>query len=142
LIWIIVLFYLSNGTDTVDTIKIRLSNSLFAKRSLKIGDEINFKGKLVKDKFQGLIVKFIRNVTTEKLGKYEVNSTNSLTKEKDFFLKKTEEKQWIIQSSSDANKIYTVTLTVDGVWKCTCPQFSFRKKLCKHISGCQKEYNI
>ena len=126
------------GTETIDTMKIRLSYGLFAKKSLKIGDVIKFKGKLVKDKFQGLIVKFIRNVTTEKAGKHEESRTNALTKEKE--AKKTEEKQWTIQSSSDVNKTYTVTLKVDGTWKCTCPQFTFRKKLCKHISKCQKEY--
>lgn len=125
------------GTDKVDKMKIRLSNGLFIKRSLKIGDIISFKGKLVKDKFQGLIVKFIRNVTTEKVGKKEESKTKALTKEKE--ANKTEEKQWTIQSSSDVNKLYTVTLETDGTWKCTCPHFTFRKKLCKHISECKTE---
>jgi len=120
------------GTDKVDKIKIRLSNGLFMKKSLKIGDVIYFKGKLVKDKFQGPIVKFIRNVTTEKV---EKSKTKALTKEKE--AKKTEEKQWTIQSSSDVNKVYTVTLKADGMWECTCPHFTYRKKLCKHISQCK-----
>jgi len=122
------------GTDKVDTMKIRLSNAmkirlsnaLFNNKSLKIGDVIYFKGKLVEDKFQGLVVKFIRNVTTEKGEKFEETKT-----------KEPVEKQWTIQSSSDVNKVYTVTLKADGSWMCTCPHFTFRKKLCKHISDCK-----
>jgi len=103
----------------IPELKIRLSEGLFAKNSLKIGDKIEIKGKLIKDKFQGLIVKFIRRVTIEKL---ENNKS------------KTKEKQWKIQSSSNKNKSYIVTLKEDGSWTCTCPQFTFRKKQCKHIS--------
>ena len=114
------------GSDKVDTMKIRLSNALFNNKSLKIGDVIYFKGKLVEDKFQGLVVKFIRNVTTEKGEKFEETKT-----------KEPVEKQWTIQSSSDVNKVYTVTLKADGSWMCTCPHFTFRKKLCKHISDCK-----
>ncbi|MHA1191878.1 MAG: hypothetical protein ACTSP9_06230 [Promethearchaeota archaeon] len=46
-------------------------------------------------------------------------------------------KQWEIASSSDKSKVYTVTQKVDGSFTCTCPQFVFRKKVCKHISECQ-----
>ncbi len=108
-------------------LKIRLSEALYTKNSLKIGDKIDVKGKLIKDKFQGLIVKFIRNVITKKVGKSEKSKIETPTKEK----------QWTIKSSSDSNKSYIITLKADGTWKCTCPQFTFRKKLCKHISECK-----
>ncbi len=54
------------GKRKVPELHIRLSEGLFTKNSLKIGDKIEVKGKLVKDKFQGLVVKFIRNVLTGK----------------------------------------------------------------------------
>ena len=46
-------------------------------------------------------------------------------------------KQWEIASSSDKSKVYTVTQKGDGSFTCTCPQFVFRKKVCKHISECK-----
>lgn len=46
-------------------------------------------------------------------------------------------KQWEIASSSDKSKVYTVTQKADGSFTCTCPQFVFRKKVCKHISECK-----
>lgn len=45
-------------------------------------------------------------------------------------------KQWEITSSSDKSKVYTVTQKADGSFTCTCPQFVYRKKVCKHISQC------
>lgn len=47
-------------------------------------------------------------------------------------------KQWKIPSSSDPNKVYVVTLTGSGNWTCTCPQFTYRKKQCKHIIDAKK----
>jgi hypothetical protein len=48
-------------------------------------------------------------------------------------------KQWQIPSSSDKTKIYTVTQNADGSFTCTCPQFVFRKKSCKHITECKNK---
>jgi hypothetical protein len=48
-------------------------------------------------------------------------------------------KQWEIPSSSDKSKIYTVTQKADGSFTCTCPQFVFRKTVCKHISECKSK---
>ena len=45
-------------------------------------------------------------------------------------------KQWEIASSSDKSKVYTVTQKADGSFTCTCPQFVYRKQVCKHISKC------
>jgi len=45
-------------------------------------------------------------------------------------------KQWEITSSSDKSKVYTVTQKANGSFTCTCPQFVYRKKVCKHISQC------
>lgn len=115
------------GEETIDTMQIRVSSRLFEEKSLKEGDIINFKGKLVRDQFQGLVVKFINDISRGK-GKKEVKK-EVLSKEK----------KWTIQSSSDKNKSYTVTLGADGAWKCSCPQFTYRKKICKHISECKKK---
>ena len=46
-------------------------------------------------------------------------------------------KEWKIPSSSDKSKVYTVTRKADGSFSCTCPQFVYRKKVCKHISQLQ-----
>jgi len=45
--------------------------------------------------------------------------------------------QWEIPSSSDKTKVYTVIKKADGTFDCTCPQFKFRKKTCKHITECK-----
>ncbi|MHA1727941.1 MAG: SWIM zinc finger family protein [Promethearchaeota archaeon] len=42
---------------------------------------------------------------------------------------------WQIPSSSDPTKTYTVTNS-GGSWSCTCPQYRFRKRICKHIKQC------
>lgn len=62
------------GRMKVPELNIRLSEGLFTKNSLKIGDKIEVKGKLVKDKFQGLVVKFKRNVLTGKSKKITTKS--------------------------------------------------------------------
>ena len=46
-------------------------------------------------------------------------------------------RQWDVASSSDKTKVYTVTKKADGSFECTCPQFRFRKKVCKHITECK-----
>jgi len=45
--------------------------------------------------------------------------------------------QWDIPSSSDPSKVYTVTKKANGNFECTCPQFKFRRKICKHITECK-----
>ena len=109
---------------TVPELKIRLSEGLYTKNSLKVGDKIEVRGKLIKDKFQGLLVKFIRHVTVGKPERINIKPP-------------TNDKHWTLKSSSNANKSYTITLKADGSWSCTCPQFTFRKKQCKHISECK-----
>lgn len=117
------------GKEIIDTIQIRLSSRVFEENALKKGDVINFEGKLVRDQFLGLLVKFINDVSKGK-GKKEVQVKREPP---------SKEKTWRIQSSSDKNKSYIVTLGADGTWKCTCPQFTYRKKICKHISDCKKK---
>jgi len=51
--------------------------------------------------------------------------------------KQTSAKQWIIESSSDKTKKYTVSLRGSGSWTCTCPQYVYRKSECKHIKQCK-----
>jgi len=41
--------------------------------------------------------------------------------------------KWSVPSSSDPNKTYTVSLTADGEWECSCPQWIYRRQECKHI---------
>lgn len=40
---------------------------------------------------------------------------------------------WTVKSSSDPTKSYTVSLSEDGSWSCTCPHWTYRKTECKHI---------
>jgi len=49
-------------------------------------------------------------------------------------------KEWTIPSSSEEGKYYTVKVDATGKWSCTYPQFIYRKKECKHIVACKKEY--
>ncbi|MEM2922240.1 MAG: hypothetical protein QXF26_08000 [Candidatus Bathyarchaeia archaeon] len=41
--------------------------------------------------------------------------------------------QWNVGSHSDPSKFYTVSLTVDGDYECSCPQWIYRRRECKHI---------
>ena len=41
--------------------------------------------------------------------------------------------KWSVPSSSEPNKTYTVSLTEDGDWECSCPQWIYRRRECKHI---------
>ncbi len=47
------------GSEKIPELKIRLSDKIFEANALTIGDTLETKGKLVKDKFQGVLVKFI-----------------------------------------------------------------------------------
>lgn len=42
-------------------------------------------------------------------------------------------KKWRVQSNSDNNKFYTVSLTEDGKYECSCPAWIYRRKECSHI---------
>ena len=41
--------------------------------------------------------------------------------------------KWNVRSSSDPSKSYTVSITDDGQFECSCPQWIYRRKECKHI---------
>lgn len=41
--------------------------------------------------------------------------------------------QWSIESSSNPDKSYQVTLHPTGLWSCTCPHHAYRRVECKHI---------
>ena len=54
--------------------------------------------------------------------------------------------QWKVQSHSDPSKLYTVSLLQDPTardrWQCSCPQWKFRRKICKHILEVQQQSGI
>lgn len=39
-----------------------------------------------------------------------------------------------VVSMTDKNKIYEVTILDKGVGACTCPDFEYRQRQCKHIA--------
>jgi len=41
--------------------------------------------------------------------------------------------KWDVRSHSDPSKFYTVSLTEDGQYECSCPQWIYRRRECKHI---------
>ena len=41
--------------------------------------------------------------------------------------------QWIVPSSSNPGKSYKVSVTPNGEWECSCPDWTFRRNECKHI---------
>jgi len=41
--------------------------------------------------------------------------------------------KWNVRSHSDPSKSYMVSLTDDGQYECSCPQWIYRRKECKHI---------
>ena len=41
--------------------------------------------------------------------------------------------QWDVESHTTPGKHYTVSLKHDHTWQCSCPQWKFRRKECKHI---------
>lgn len=42
-------------------------------------------------------------------------------------------KKWKVPSRSDSSKVYTVSLTEDGSYECSCPAWIFRREECPHI---------
>ena len=45
--------------------------------------------------------------------------------------------KWQVRSHSDPSKHYTVSLRKDGVFECSCPQWIYRRRECKHIQEVQ-----
>lgn len=43
--------------------------------------------------------------------------------------------KWKVQSESDSTKFYTVSQAENNSFGCSCPQWIFRKQICKHIQG-------
>ncbi len=58
---------------------------------------------------------------------------------RNFFGDASKAQKWTIVSSRDSSKKYTVSFDGKGGWKCTCPQFVFRKTECKHIKECKSK---
>jgi hypothetical protein len=50
------------------------------------------------------------------------------------------EKYWYVDSFSDENKRYKVCRLVDGTYTCSCPEWIYRRKECKHIE--QIKYHL
>ena len=44
--------------------------------------------------------------------------------------------EWKVDSATDC-KTYIVRVTSTGKWTCTCPHFTYRKQICKHIKEWQ-----
>lgn len=44
-----------------------------------------------------------------------------------------------VESFSTPGKKYVVTQKEDGTWQCSCPQWIYRRKICKHIKAVQNE---
>lgn len=41
--------------------------------------------------------------------------------------------QWSVPSETDDTKVYKVSLTKEGEYKCSCPRWIFKREQCKHI---------
>jgi hypothetical protein len=42
-------------------------------------------------------------------------------------------KRWNVQSSSSSVTKHTVAISMDGVWGCSCRQWTMRRRECHHI---------
>ena len=58
------------------------------------------------------------------------------------FLESTDETQFFEVSSSNGSKKYDVMHDVDHHWICTCPDYYYRKKFCKHMRACAEVSGI
>ena len=47
-----------------------------------------------------------------------------------------------VESESTPGVSYDVLYDVDHHWLCTCPQYYFRKKFCKHMEECAEMLGI
>jgi Fanconi anemia group M protein len=48
-------------------------------------------------------------------------------------------RSWRVPSESKPGIEYTVTLSDDGTWSCTCPHYTYRRAECKHILKVREE---
>jgi Fanconi anemia group M protein len=48
-------------------------------------------------------------------------------------------RSWWVPSESKPGVEYTVTLSDDGTWSCTCPHYTYRRAECKHILRVREE---
>jgi len=42
-------------------------------------------------------------------------------------------KKWKVPSSSNPDKAYTVSLTKEGAYECSCPTWIYRRQECHHV---------
>lgn len=47
-----------------------------------------------------------------------------------------------VESFTDESVKYDVMYDVDHHWLCTCPQYYYRKKYCKHMKACAESMGI
>jgi hypothetical protein len=50
-------------------------------------------------------------------------------------------KTWTVQSRTNPENTYQVSMITPYHWECTCPNYQFRKSDCKHIKAIQKKYD-
>jgi uncharacterized Zn finger protein len=48
-------------------------------------------------------------------------------------------RSWRVPSQSRPGVEYTVSVDDGGVWSCTCPHYTYRHTICKHIVMVQTE---
>jgi hypothetical protein len=48
-------------------------------------------------------------------------------------------RSWEVPSQTRPDTVYTVMVDDDGVWSCTCPHYTYRRLVCKHIVMVQAE---
>lgn len=57
-------------------------------------------------------------------------------------LPSNDETQFFEVTSSDGKKRYGVMHDDDSHWICTCPDYYYRKRFCKHMKAVADEYGI
>ena len=57
-------------------------------------------------------------------------------------LESNDETIFLEVSSSDGTRTYDVMYDVDHHWLCTCPDYYYRKRFCKHMRACAEMLNI
>ena len=58
------------------------------------------------------------------------------------FLESNDETKFFEVLSSDGTKKYDVMYDKDNHWLCTCPDYHFRKRFCKHMKAVAEATNI
>jgi Fanconi anemia group M protein len=51
-------------------------------------------------------------------------------------------RSWRVPSQSRPGVEYTVSVDDGGVWSCTCPHYTYRRSICKHIVMVQTELSV